>query len=315
MALTPISGGGAFTSQNIKDINSNFNALTQPDIWVRPQYSRGNMTADGTYEAPFATVAGALASRYCVPGKSIGLLGVTTEEASGPIISDISIIGMANRARQATTSGVPNGGGSTWISPSGGTGTLLTVRGQAWDISNIYFNNSATGATTSAVQILTQGDPPTSADGAHVRILNCMVTGANFGVYVSGGTNFVTIDGSQFFNFTGSGDTAIKYVAGAGVGTLLNFTVNGCNFYNNVHSVVMPSQNGVYTNNTFVSVGASVTATTLLSLTGGTGNTIYNNKFGLDSNAAGIGTIVAMGTTPNAGPNFYNEQTEYGQPA
>ncbi len=314
MAFTPITGGGSFTSQNIKDINANFAAVNAPDLWVRPQYGN-NTTANGTYEKAFSSIGGALSSPLLRPGMTIGLLGVTFEEVSGPIVSDITIVGMANMPRQATTSGAPNGGGSTWLSPSGGTGTLLTVRGQGWTVQNIYFNNTATGNTTSCVQVLTQGDPPLAADAAHIQIRGCVFTGANFGIYVSGGTNFVTIDGNKFFNFTGSGDTAIKNVAGAGVGTLLDFTVTNCRFYNNVNGIVIPSQNGLYENNVFVSVGASVTATTLLSLTGGTGNTIFQNKFGLDSNAAGIGTIVAMGTTPNAGPNFYNEQTEYGQPA
>lgn len=310
--MIPITGGGAFSRQNILDINANFASIQNVDVFVDPQ--NGNNGDNGLSSgSPKSSIAGF--ASILEPGIRIGIRGVLFEEYAGPNVAGVSLIGLGNVPLQGTTSGAPNGGGATWLSPSGGTGTLLTVKGQGWRVQNIYFNNSATGATTSDIQILTTGDPPLSADGAHILIDGCIFTGANFGVYASGGTNWVNITNSRFFNFTGSGDTAIKTVAGAGVGTLLGWNVVNNTFFNNVHSVVVPSQSGFYIGNNFVSVGASVTATTLLSLTGGTGNTIYNNKFGLDSNAAGIGTIVAMGTTPNAGPNYYNEQAEYGQPA
>lgn len=311
--LTTITGGGTFTKKNITDINSNFTALTNPDLWVRPQYGVDG-TADGSYDKPFATIAGALSSSKCVPGTVIGLLGVTTEEVTAPIINDITIVGMGNTPRQATTSGAPNGGGATWLSPSGGTGTLLTVQGQAWTLENIYFNNSATGSTTACVKILTTGDPPASADAAHIMIRRCIFTGGNFGVYCSGGTNFVNLDGNTFFNFAGSGDTAVANVAGAGVGTLWGWKVTNNYFQNNVNGFVVPTTQSYFSNNTFVYAGKTVTATTLLSLTNGTGNLVYENKFGLNSNAAGISTIVALGTTPSAGPNYYSDATEYAQP-
>lgn len=320
--MVQITGGGAFTRQNITDINNNFLSVTKPDLWVRPQYGV-NATATGTYEKPFATMTAALSSPLLRPGMTIGLLGVLFENATGPIVNDIRIVGMGDTPRQATTSGAPNGGGATWLSPtSGGTAFLLAVQGQAWTIQNIYFNNSVSSSSaTAAIEILTTGDPPASADGAHALIQGCIFTGANggagttYGVYASGGTNFVNIDGCTFFNFAGTGETAIGQTTGAGIATLLGWKVTNNTFYNNVNGVVVPSTCGFYIGNTFVSDGASVTATTLLSLTSGTKNVIYNNKFGLASDASGIATIVAMGTSPSAGPNFYNDVTEYGQPA
>lgn len=310
MSLATITGGGVFSNQNIRDINANFLAVSpKPDIWVRPQY--GVDSNPGTYEKPKATMAGC--ASLLRPGIVVGLLGVLKEEYTGPIIGDVTIVGMGNQPRQATTSGVPNGGGATWLSPTGGTGHLCTVQGQGWRLQNIFFNNSATAAA--GVRVLTTGDPPTLADGAHIQILNCIFTGTDDGVLISGGTNFVTIDGCTFFNFTGSGDCGINSTVGAGIGTNLGYKITNNYFYNNVNSIIIPSTTGFYIGNTFVSAGASVTATTLLSLTGGTGNVVMNNKFGLASDAAGIGTIAAYGTSPSAGPNFYNDQTEYGQPA
>jgi hypothetical protein len=139
-----ITGGGAFTARNIAAINSNFAAVEAIDYWVRPQAAVPD--ADGTYAKPFASLT-ALGSRV-TSGVRIGLEGVLKEEYSSPIVNDVTIIGArSNTPRQATTSGVPNGGGATWLSPTSGTGSLLTINGQGWRVENIYFNNTATGAT------------------------------------------------------------------------------------------------------------------------------------------------------------------------
>lgn len=320
--LQPVTQLGAFTKGTADIINSNFNAVSNPDLWVRPQYGNNN-TATGTYERPYATVAGALSASILRPGMTIGVLGVIFEgDITAPIINDITIAGMANWPRQATTSGVANGGGATWLAPSGGCTNLITVQGQAWTFKNLYLNNAANSAsTTSNIKVLTTGDPPASADGAHVSVEGCIFTGGNtgagtaYGFYTQGGTNYVNITGCRFFNFTGTGETAIAQVTGLGIATLSGWNVSYNQFYNNVNSIVLPSTTGFFEWNTFVSVGPTVTATTLLSLTNGVSNTIQHNKFGLASDASGIATIVAMGTTPNAGPNYYNDVTEYGQPA
>lgn len=315
-----ITQAGVFTNQTKNIINANFQSIQQVDVWVRPQYGSDNgngsvVNALGSWGNPYATMGGV--SSRMQPGLVIGLEGVLKEEFSMPNVADITIIGAAsNQPRQATTSGVPNGGGATWMSSSATASTpMLTVNGQGTRIQNIFFASGA-GVTANPCVLLTNaGDPPVSACSEHTQIIGCKFTGTDDGIKATGNPNFITIDSCTFFNFTGSGDTAISQTTGAGTGTLLGWVISNNMFYNNVHSVVVPMTVGFVIGNTFVSVGASVTATTLLSLTGGTSNVIYNNKFGLDSNAAGIGTIVAMGTSPSAGPNFYNEQTEYGQPS
>ncbi len=62
-----IKGGGAFTRQNIEQINSNFTALTNPDIWVRPQATSSSAAADGSYERPYGSV-NALSASILKPG-------------------------------------------------------------------------------------------------------------------------------------------------------------------------------------------------------------------------------------------------------
>lgn len=293
--LQQVTGGGAFTRQNIAQINSNFAALSNPDIWVRPSYGN-NATADGSFEKPYATMAGAFGSPLFRPGIVIGLLGVLTEEVNAPIVNDITIRGMANRPRQATTSGAPNGGGATWLSPSGGTGSLLTVNGQAWNIENIYFNNSATGATTACISLTGGGDPPLTADAGHTRIAGCVFTGEANGIYINGGPGFLVIEDNTFYFFDSSGDCAI--LAGGSGGTGYGSTIRNNNFAANLtHIKGLSAAYGwqVY-GNRFSYIDAGVTTTTQIDFTGGNNNSVHNNVFDVPETTTGLAAMFVLGT-------------------
>lgn len=293
--MQDISGGGAFTRQNIQQINSNFAALTNPDIWVRPSYG-SDSTADGTFEKPYATMAGAFGSPDFQPGVVIGLLGVLTEEVDAPIVNDISIVGMANQPRQATTSGAPNGGGSTWLSPSGGTGSLLGINGQGWRVQNIYFNNSATGATTGCIKLTGGGDPPLTADAGHAQILGCRFTGEANGLYINGGPGFLTIQDNVFFNFDSSGDCAI--LAGGSGGTGWNSRIlNNVFQANTVHIKGLSAAYGwEVKENRFSYIDVGVTTTTQIDFTGGNNNSVHNNYFDLPYTTTGLAAMFVLGT-------------------
>lgn len=299
--ILPIMQTGAFTRQTRDTINGNFAALSQPDIWVRPQ-DGDNASADGSYARPYASMAGAFGSPLFKPGVVIGLQGVLLEEATTPIVNDITIVGIANQPRQATTSSVPNGGGATWLSPSGGTGTLLKVRGQAWTVQGIYFNNSATAAP--CVDLLLEGDPPTSADAGHARLIDCVFTGADDGVTVTGGTSFVSIINCVFFNFTGTGDTAIKAVAGLGIGTNWGYLIEGCRFYNNANHLVAPLHNATLVGNTFTVHGLNTTTSAAVNFTNGSGNVVMGNYLG---DAATGATATWTGGTNDTWCNFTSD--------
>lgn len=295
MALTPITGGGSLTRQNISQINSNFAALANPDIWVRPQYG-SNATADGTYEKPYATMAGAAGSPLFKPGVVIGLLGVLLEEYSSAIVNDITIVGMANQPRQATTSSVPNGGGATWLSPSGGTGSLLTINGQGWKVQNIYFNNSATGATTGCVKLTGGGDPPATADAGHTQILGNVFTGEANGIYINGGPGFLTIEGNTFYFFDSSGDCAI--LAGGSGGTGYGSKIANNEFRANLtHLKGLATAYGwEVTGNHFTYIDAGVTTTTQIDFTGGNNNSVHGNYFDVPATTTGLGAMFVLGT-------------------
>lgn len=308
---------GSVTGELLNQINSNFQELSASgssgvgpvDVWVRPQAGVGN--ADGSYERPFGSMA--LAQPYMVPGAVIGLEGVLKEEFSSPIINDVTIVGAkSNQPRQATTDGVANGGGATWLSPSGGTGSLLTVNGQAWKIQNIFFNNSATGATTGCVKITSAGDPPSGTDGSHTQILNCIMSGGNFGVYSADGANYVTVAGCTFYNFVDTGDTAIKAVQN--VRTLLGWKVVNNVFYNNVNHIVAALSRGTVTGNNFIIVGNSVTSTIACSLTGGAGNAVYGNAFNRPLNTSPNATLYVGGTNDTWGFNYGTDEFFWGVP-
>lgn len=298
-----ISGGGAFTRTNIDQINANFSELAAPAsagvLWVRPQY--GNNLNPGTYEKPLASMSGA--SQYLKPGLVVYIEGVLQEEYTAPLgVNNVTLVGVSQVPRQATTSGVPNGGGATWISPSGGTSWLLRLRAQGWTVANIYFNNSATAAP--CISILTDGagDPPVDSDGAHTLIYNCILTGADDGINVNGGTNFVRVVNSTLFGFSGSGDLAVSSTVGAGVGTLLDWRFIGCKFFNNASNITAGLSHATITGCVFENGSASN-----INLTGGTApNYVVGNYF----NIAAADFDPAGGTTGVSGDVWSNTLTD-----
>ena len=308
-----ITGGGAFTTKNISDINSNFSELsgagsgasTPLSIWVRPQY--GNDSNPGTYARPLATMGGA--SQYITPGLTIFVEGVLFEQVTFPIVNNVSVIGVSVVPRQATTSGVPNGGGATWLSPSSlsNTTALATVQGQGWSFQNILFNNSAT--TAGCVKLSCVGDPPTSADASQCSFINCHFTGANLGIDDAGGSYYTTIVGCQFYNFAGTGDMAIKSTS-ASLRTPSHWVIQNCRFWGNVNHITIPAS-------AFLITGCHFTPATTVAIdfTGGVGtNAVVGNYFNIaadDFDPAGGVT----GVTGDVWSNTLTNAIETGLPA
>jgi hypothetical protein len=290
-----ITGGGALTRANINAINANFAELQQIDLWVRPQY--GDNLNPGTYEKPLASLSGA--SKYLEPGIVIGIEGVLFENYVAPVgVSNVTLVGLQQIPRQATTSGAPNGGGATWLPATGGTTALLTVQGQGWTVANIYFNNSATAAP--CIDLVTVGDPPLEADAAHFLLQNCILTGSDNGLDATDGTNFVRLVGCTFFGFSGSGDIAIN--ATGGVGTLLDWRIEGCKFFNNATNIVAALSHGTITGCQF-EAGSAAT----INLTNGTApNFVVGNYF----NIAAADFDPAGGVTGVSGDVWSNTLTD-----
>lgn len=286
-----ISGGGTFTRTNIQQINENFSALRQPDFWVRPQY--GNNNNIGSFEKPFASFSGL--SRYLEPGMVIGLLGVTKEEWATPTgLNDVTIRGMANKPRQATTSGVANGGGSTWMTPSGGTGHLLTINGQGWVLENVFMENTA--ASGACVLLTNSGDGPALANAEHTIIRGCIMTGAKYGIRATGQPNHVTIEDNRIFGYAASGDIALSSEVGAGVGTLSQWIVRGNRFYANHTHISAPFVAAEVFENRFSYIQGGVTTTVQFTFTGGSDNSIHDNNYDVPHSTTGLGSMFVLGT-------------------
>jgi hypothetical protein len=306
MPLTPITGGGSFTRQNISQINANFAALSNPDLWVRPQNTYNSGAADGTYDKPFASLTAAAPSLRA--GMVVGLLGVMRDEILAPLgVNDITIRGMANQPRQSTTSGVANGGGACWLSPSAGatstTTALIRVRAQGWRFENIYFNNSATAAPAVMLFMDGGGDPPVDASAEHTSFYNCYFTGAIYGIRASGGPNFTTIDSCKFFGFGDSGDTAISNTVGAGVHSLYGWEIKNCDFAGNSRHIQASLNGASIHHNHFTYVNNGVTTAIFYDATGGLNNAVWQNAFDVDSGNGGIAAMFVLGTNDRFSAN------------
>ncbi len=298
-SLQTILGGGAFTQGNINAINSNFAALQNIDVWVRPQYgsNSGNGSVKyphGSYNNAYATMAGVASALR--PGLVIGLQGVLFENYVAPAINDITIVGVANQPRQATDSGVANGGGATWLNPGTVASALVDIGNytqdkpsQAWRFQNIFFNNAGDAPCVTLRRKLT------GADSSHASFYGCRMSGADSGIH-SIEASFVTVVGCDFYNFTGSTDCAIESVAGDGVALPLQWTIDGNRFFNNYAHIVAPLSSGTVTNNIFGWKGSSVTSTVQVHLDGGgKNNVVMKNMFQM-AESTGTATMFGGGT-------------------
>lgn len=310
--MIPITGGGVFSRQNISDINSNFSALSAPDVWVRPQY--GNNNNVGSFDKPFATMAGC--SRAIEPGIVIGVQGVLFENYVAPVVNDVTIRGYANQPRQATDDGVANGGGATWLNPGSVASPLVDIASnttnapsQAWRFENIFFNNAGNAPCVKLERLAT------GSDASHASFYGCKFTGADSGIQ-TGEVIFLTIEGCTFFDFTGTGDTGIEASIGGGIANppYLGWVLRNNIFYNNVNHVVGALRNATITGNNFIIVGRTITSTIALSLDGGAGNSVYGNAFNRPLNSSPNATLYVGGTGDVWSANYGSDDFFFGVP-
>lgn len=312
MSLATITGGGSFTFRNITDINANFAALETIDVWVRPQYGNNNGNGLGkyplgSYNNAYATMSGV--ASILRPGLVIGLEGVLRENYAPPIVNNVTIIGVSDVPRQATTSGVPNGGGATWLSLAtvANTSALVTVQGQGWTFANILFNNAAT--TAGCVKLSCVGDPPLQADASQCAFVNCSFTGTNLGIDDAGGSYNTLIDGCEFFEFQGTGDVAIKSTSTA-LRLPRKWRILNSRFFANVNHIVAPAWLWEIKGCVF-----EAATTVNIDFTGGTApNFVQQNAFAIAAaNFDPAGGVT--GVSGDAWSNYLTDAVETGLPA
>jgi hypothetical protein len=314
---------GAFTANSRDIINQNFSQINA-DFYVDANHGfDGNpgTSAGLAFKSmtPLTTVLPAFRAKSSLP-ITVALDGVLRQEWTAPIISDVSIIGAGNQPRQATTSGVANGGGATWLSPTSATDSLLTIRGQSWRVQNIYFNNSCTTATTGCIDLQGGGDPPLTADAGGTQIYGCRFTGEANGIYLDGGPGFLDIAHNTFMFFDSSGDCAI--LAGGSGGTGYGTVVRSNFFESNLTHIkaLSTAYSWKVFDNHMSYISGGVTTSVFIDFTGGNQNSIYKNVFDVDSGNGGIAAMFVLGTDPRASANALSTavtttQFSWGDPA
>lgn len=243
---------------------------------------------------------------------TIILGGVLREQCVAPLdIYDVTIIGAANKPRQATSGGVPTGGGATWMAPASGAAAatpLLELKAQGWVIANISF----TPHTSSAAIRLTRSASVDTIDASHAMILGCLISGqggsGQIGIEDNGGCGFVTVADNRFALLTGTALLGLSTSAAVPQ----NWIVKYNQFQRNTNAIAMSLTQALILNN-FINQAADDAANkvNLVALAGqGSLNQVLNNYF---SDAAANVTI-AKGYKPGTTDVWRNYVTDAADP-
>jgi hypothetical protein len=169
---------------------------------------------------------------------TIILGGVLREQVVAPLdVYDVTVIGAANRPRQATSGGSPTGGGACWLPPTSPTATtpLLELRAAGWSISNIEF----TPVNASAAIRLTRSASVDTIDASHTTISDCLF-GANggttsIGVEDNGGCSRVAIVNNRFEGLAGTALLSLNTAAAVPLGWRIAYN----QFLRNTNAIAM----------------------------------------------------------------------------
>lgn len=252
----------------------------------------------------FAALSGQLRDRDLIV-----LGGVLREHAVAPLgVFDVTIIGAANRPRQATSGGVPTSGGASWLAPTSPTATtpLLELREQGWTVENIQF---AAHSDDACIKLHCE-ETATYPDASHFTARGCRFTGGLIGIEDYGGASNVLIEDCSFEDMAGVGGGAIV-VTNQGIRIPQRWMVRDNRILPCVNGIV-----GAFVDSSFLrNVIAKSTTATMNLASGNTGlrNFVYMNVF----NIATADFDPAGGVTGNATDtwvNYVSDQIEFGVP-
>ena len=205
--------------------------------------------------------------------------GVLKEQAVCPVgVYDVSIIGAANEPRQATSGGVPTGGGASWLAPTSPTATtpLIRVIEQGWSFENIQFAPVAASACITFDRRETAAIP----DSSHGAVKGCYFStggSAGHGVELIE-VKKIVIEDCVFEALTGAGGHAIKSTAGAGIANVNHCTIRRNKFVQNANDIFVVGDRCLVTENVFYSTNP-VTVGNRVNFAGGTDTAVLDNSF------------------------------------
>lgn len=256
---------------------------------------------------------------------TIMLLGVLREQAIAPLdVYDVSIIGAANRPRQATTGtgGVPTagtvtGGGACWLPPASGAVAatpLLELRAAGWSFDNIEF----TPYNGSAAVRLTRSAVTDTIDASHTTFTGCYFGGnggtTQIGIEDNGGCGFVLVDECRFKDLT-SAILSLSTTAAIP----LRWQIQDGVFSQNTNDIRMSLSYGLIQRNKFMTAGSGATnkviSTTFISTQGGNNHVLLNQFTNTETQIApGSGFT---GAASDTWMNYVTDQAAlaFGQPA
>lgn len=257
--------------------------------------------------ATFADLAPNLRSRDV-----IFLSGVLREQALAPLgVFDVLLLGAANRPRQATSGGVPTGGGATWLAPTSPVAAtpLLELREQGWTIENIDF----VPPTDDAAIKMHCEETATYPDASHLTVRGCRFTDGFIGIEDFGGASNVLIEDCSFESLAGAGGGAIV-VTNQSIRIPLRWMVRNNRILPCVNGIVGAFVDSQFLNNVIY----KATTTTINLASGNTGlrNFVFLNTFNIETAdfdpAGGI-----TGNATDVWANYVMNQAalEVGQPA
>jgi hypothetical protein len=243
--------------------------------------------------------------------------GVLREQAVAPDdVYDVSIIGAANQPRQATSGGVPTGGGACWLAPTTPVAStpLLEVRSQGWSFENIEF----TPANASAAVRLTRSATVDTIDAGHASFQNCYFAGnggtTQIGIEDNGGCRSVVVQGCRFEGLGGTALLSLNTAAAIPLAWLIEM----CQFQQNTNDIRMSLSYASILKNRFMTAGAGghvVINDTFIAVQGGN-NQILLNQF--SNTEAEIAPATGFtGAASDTWMNYVNNQAAlaFGQPA
>jgi hypothetical protein len=206
----------------------------------------------------------------------IYLSGVLKEQAITPVgVFDVTVLGAANRPRQATNGGVPTGGGASWLAPASPAATtaLIQVLEQGWEFNNIQFAPVAASDCIKFRRMETAAIP----DGSHGKVLSCYFStggAAGCGINVTECKRILVEDCD--FEALGTG-IAIRNTADGGVAQTAYGVIRGNRFQRgNAGDIIVAGNNYLIENNIFYSKFA-VEGGYRIDLNGGALNMVLNN--------------------------------------
>lgn len=236
----------------------------------------------GSFET-FASLAPNLRSRDL-----IYISGVLKEQAMTPVgVFDVTVLGAANRPRQATSGGVPTGGGASWLAPATVVAgkSLIDVIEQGWEFNNIQF---APPAALDCIRFRRQ-ESATIPDGSHGKVISCYFsTGGAAGCGINvGECKRIWVEDCDF-EALGTG-TAIRNTADGGVAQTNYGVIKGNRFLRgNAGDIIVAGNNYLIQDNIFYAKFA-VEGGWRINLDGGSLCMV------LDNHVADIDATIALG--------------------